>query len=174
VRSVSWLLWLLIEREGRKEGKFAPQIHNTARQILETVRNWTHVHINFFLRMTDTVTSQNIELSSWDTLYMWGHQLLWFKYLSSLYLHNIIGGLYLLERSDMYETPCSFITPTSFFNSLWHFVLNCTVVDPNCSFKLSGFSVSRALGLRVPIPLESWMLLCLGRGLSNDCPLSEQ
>jgi hypothetical protein len=24
---------------------------------------------NFFLRMTDTLTSQNIDLSSWDTLY---------------------------------------------------------------------------------------------------------
>jgi hypothetical protein len=35
----------------------------------ETVRNRTHVHI-FFLRMTDTITSQNINLSSWDTLYM--------------------------------------------------------------------------------------------------------
>jgi hypothetical protein len=28
-----------------------------------------HVHIKFFLlRMTDTMTSQNIDLSSWDTL----------------------------------------------------------------------------------------------------------
>jgi hypothetical protein len=26
-------------------------------------------HIIFFLRMTDTVISQNIDLSSWDTLY---------------------------------------------------------------------------------------------------------
>jgi hypothetical protein len=38
--------------------------------ISETVRNRTHVHINFFLRMTDTKTSQSIVLSSWDTLYM--------------------------------------------------------------------------------------------------------
>jgi hypothetical protein len=29
-----------------------------------------HVHIHFFvLRMADTVTSHNIDLSSWDTLY---------------------------------------------------------------------------------------------------------
>jgi hypothetical protein len=38
--------------------------------ISETVQNRTHVHIHFFfLRMADTVTSQNTELSSWDTLY---------------------------------------------------------------------------------------------------------
>jgi hypothetical protein len=29
-----------------------------------------HMFINIFLRMTDTITSQNIDLSSWDTLYM--------------------------------------------------------------------------------------------------------
>jgi hypothetical protein len=40
---------------------------NIARQISETVWNRTQVHINFFLRMTDTMTSQNIDLSSWDT-----------------------------------------------------------------------------------------------------------
>jgi hypothetical protein len=34
------------------------------------VRNRTHVHIHFLLRMTDTMTSQNIDLSSWDTC-MW-------------------------------------------------------------------------------------------------------
>ena len=28
-----------------------------------------HVHIHFLLRMTDTLTSQNIDLSSWDTRY---------------------------------------------------------------------------------------------------------
>ena len=38
--------------------------------ISETVRNRTHVHIKFLLRMTDTMTSQNIDLTSWDTLYM--------------------------------------------------------------------------------------------------------
>jgi len=38
--------------------------------ISETVRNRTHVHTKFFLRMTDTITSQNIDLSSWDTLYI--------------------------------------------------------------------------------------------------------
>jgi hypothetical protein len=34
----------------------------------ETVRNRTHIHIHLF-RMTDTMTSQNINLSSSDTLY---------------------------------------------------------------------------------------------------------
>jgi hypothetical protein len=53
---------------GRKE-TIASQIQNTARKTSETVRNRTHIHINFFLRMTDTMTSQNIDLSSWDTLY---------------------------------------------------------------------------------------------------------
>jgi hypothetical protein len=39
--------------------------------ISETVRNRTHVHIHFFLlRINDTMTSQNIDLSSWDTLYI--------------------------------------------------------------------------------------------------------
>jgi hypothetical protein len=37
--------------------------------ISETVRNRTHVHVKFLLRMTDTMTSQNIVLSSWDILY---------------------------------------------------------------------------------------------------------
>jgi hypothetical protein len=55
-------------RRGGKEN-IARQIQNTARQISETVRNRTHVHTNFFLRMTDTMTSQNIDPSSWDTLY---------------------------------------------------------------------------------------------------------
>jgi hypothetical protein len=36
----------------------------------ETVRKRTHAHTYFFfLRMTDTMTSQNVELSSWDILY---------------------------------------------------------------------------------------------------------
>jgi hypothetical protein len=35
----------------------------------ENVRDRTHVHINFLLRITDTMTSQNIDRSSWDTLY---------------------------------------------------------------------------------------------------------
>jgi hypothetical protein len=42
---------------------------NTARQTPGTVRNRTHVHINFVLRITDNMTSQNIDLSSCDTLY---------------------------------------------------------------------------------------------------------
>jgi hypothetical protein len=29
---------------------------------------WMYIYI-YFLRMTDTMTSQNIDLSSWDTLY---------------------------------------------------------------------------------------------------------
>jgi hypothetical protein len=58
VWSVSWMLWIA-HRDGGKE--------NIARWISETVRNRTHFHINSFLRMTDTMTSQNIDLSSWDT-----------------------------------------------------------------------------------------------------------
>jgi hypothetical protein len=38
--------------------------------ISETVRNRTHVQYTFLLRMTDSVTSQNIDLSSWDTMYI--------------------------------------------------------------------------------------------------------
>jgi hypothetical protein len=59
---------LIAHREGWEEN-IARQIQNTARHISETVRNRTHVHINFFFRMTNTMTSQNIDLSSWDTLY---------------------------------------------------------------------------------------------------------
>jgi hypothetical protein len=39
--------------------------------ISGTVRNRTHVHIQFLLRMTGTTTSQNIDLCSWDTLYIY-------------------------------------------------------------------------------------------------------
>jgi hypothetical protein len=35
----------------------------------ETVRNRTRTFIIFLLRMTDTMTSQNLDLSSWDILY---------------------------------------------------------------------------------------------------------
>jgi hypothetical protein len=60
---------VIAHRDGGKKN-IARQILNTAPQISETVRNRTHVHINFFfLRMTNTVTSQNIGLSSWDTLH---------------------------------------------------------------------------------------------------------
>jgi hypothetical protein len=38
--------------------------------ISETFMNRTHVHIHLLLRMTDTTTSQNIYLSSWDPLYI--------------------------------------------------------------------------------------------------------
>jgi hypothetical protein len=42
------------------------------RQISETVRNRTHVHINFlFFRMTDKMASHSIDLSSWDSLYIY-------------------------------------------------------------------------------------------------------
>jgi hypothetical protein len=37
--------------------------------ISETVRNRTHVHIHYLLTMSDTMTSQNIHLLSWDILY---------------------------------------------------------------------------------------------------------
>jgi hypothetical protein len=55
--------------EGGKEN-IERQNQNTTHQISETVRNKTDVHINFFLRMTDTMTSQNIDLPSWDILYI--------------------------------------------------------------------------------------------------------
>jgi hypothetical protein len=48
------------------------QIQNTvlwSSSILETVGNRTCTY-TVLLRMTDTMTSQNIDLSSWDTLYM--------------------------------------------------------------------------------------------------------
>jgi hypothetical protein len=60
---------VIAHREGGKES-IAPQIQNTAQQISETVRNKTHVHINSFLRMADTMTSQNTDLSYWHTLYI--------------------------------------------------------------------------------------------------------
>jgi hypothetical protein len=41
--------------------------------ILENVENRTYVHIYFLLRMTDTMTSQNTDLSSWDILYRQKH-----------------------------------------------------------------------------------------------------
>jgi hypothetical protein len=59
-------------RAGGKDNTGRPSqttIHSNG-SISETVRNRTHVHIKFLLRMTDTMTSQNIDLSSWDTLYM--------------------------------------------------------------------------------------------------------
>jgi hypothetical protein len=42
---------------------------NTSSSMSETVQNRKHAHTFFLLRMIDTVTSQNIDLSSWDTLY---------------------------------------------------------------------------------------------------------
>jgi hypothetical protein len=39
----------------------------------ETVQCRKHVHICFLSRMTDTMTSQNIDLSFWDTLYTYTH-----------------------------------------------------------------------------------------------------
>jgi hypothetical protein len=51
---------------GGKEN-IARQIQITADQISETVRNSSYKL--FFLRITDTMTSQNTDLSSCDTLY---------------------------------------------------------------------------------------------------------
>jgi hypothetical protein len=48
--------------------------------ISETVRNRTHVHIKFLFRMTDIMTSQNIDLSSWDTLYIYWRLCQWTLY----------------------------------------------------------------------------------------------
>jgi hypothetical protein len=44
--------------------------YNIHSSLSETVRNETHVHIYFLFRMTDAMTSQNIDLTSWDTLYI--------------------------------------------------------------------------------------------------------
>jgi hypothetical protein len=42
--------------------------------ISENVRNRTHVlHIHFFIRMADNMTSQNTNISSWDVLYIFSH-----------------------------------------------------------------------------------------------------
>jgi hypothetical protein len=62
--------------------KFAPHptkkkiyIYNGVRSVYSNssisanIQNYTHVHMNFFLTMTDTITSQSIDLSSWITLY---------------------------------------------------------------------------------------------------------
>jgi hypothetical protein len=38
--------------------------------ISETVRNRTHLNIHCLLRMTDTMTSQNADLCSSDTIYI--------------------------------------------------------------------------------------------------------
>jgi hypothetical protein len=62
-------LVVVITHRGGRKATIERQILNTARQISETVRDRTHVHINFFLRMTDTMTSKNIDFATWDTLY---------------------------------------------------------------------------------------------------------
>jgi sulfopyruvate decarboxylase TPP-binding subunit len=67
---------VIAHRGGGKEN-IAPQIQNTGRQIPETLRNRAHVHINFFLIMTDTMASQNNGLSSWNTLYSIGTEKAW-------------------------------------------------------------------------------------------------
>ena len=36
---------------------------------LVAIQKWTHVHKNIFLKMTHTITSQNIDFSSWITLH---------------------------------------------------------------------------------------------------------
>ena len=59
-------------REGGKDntGRPGQTTIQSNGSISETVRNRTHVHIKFLLRMTDTITSQNIDLSLWGTLYI--------------------------------------------------------------------------------------------------------
>jgi hypothetical protein len=47
------------------------ELYSEITLISETVRNRTHIYIyiyNFLLRMTDTMTSHNIGLPSWDIL----------------------------------------------------------------------------------------------------------
>jgi hypothetical protein len=55
---------------GGREGKYCSPNSKYCGQISDTVQNRTHVHINFYLRITDTITSQNIDLSPWDMLYV--------------------------------------------------------------------------------------------------------
>jgi hypothetical protein len=47
-----------------------------------------HVHI-YMLRMTHTMTSQNIDLSSWDTLYIHTHHTLYIKTYLLIYIHTL-------------------------------------------------------------------------------------
>jgi hypothetical protein len=56
-----------VAQHGGREGHYRAIQSNGC--ISETVRNRTHVHITFLLRMTDTMTSQNIDLLSCDTLH---------------------------------------------------------------------------------------------------------
>jgi len=54
------------------------KIHRRFQQLLVTIQNQIHVH-NFFLTMTNTMSSQNTDLSSWIALYRyWIDFLLWF------------------------------------------------------------------------------------------------
>jgi len=55
------------------------QIQTTVQSVIfisETVRNRTHGRIHFLLRLTDTMTSQNIDLSFWETQYKWPRALI--------------------------------------------------------------------------------------------------
>jgi hypothetical protein len=95
---------------GGKEN-IARQIQNTARQISETVRNGTHIHINFFLRMTDTVTSPIIDLSSWDTLYSdeWCDDWWYWDTCISSYGTWVLSVMSVKITVLSYETPCSLV-----------------------------------------------------------------
>jgi len=65
---------------------------------------------NFLLRMTDTMTSQNIDISSWDTLYM--HSKIVLSYSS---IHSVVcvaTGPYSLPKRVLHRLRSS----ASFFN----------------------------------------------------------
>jgi hypothetical protein len=46
--------------------------HTVKSCISETVRNWIQIHKYFLRTITDSMTTKNIELSSWDIVYYVG------------------------------------------------------------------------------------------------------
>jgi hypothetical protein len=62
-----------VAQQGKREGQYwAPKSYNLYSQTALTRKPFGIGHMfiqTFLLRMTDTVTFQNIDLSSWDTLY---------------------------------------------------------------------------------------------------------
>jgi hypothetical protein len=72
INSHNGRLTLLTDSHAGWKDNIERQIQTTIQwnsSISETVRNRKHVHIQFLFRIADTVTSQNIDLSSWDILY---------------------------------------------------------------------------------------------------------
>ena len=98
--------------------------------ILLNVQNWPRVHINFFLTMTDTITSQNTVLSSRITLYIlakvqlpWGKCDQWTHLSSTSSNARIIGRLLILVSVmlDLYNTHVFFSSSQRLCGySIWH------------------------------------------------------